>query len=289
VKNNEIKHVPLVSIGMPIYNGEKYIRDALDSLLNQTFADFELIISDNASTDNTSYICKEYASKDHRIQYIRQESNIGPSKNFSFVLQKSIGNFFMWASHDDTRDKNWIEKLISFIDADDIGVIGVPVTVDENNDVLKTTSLSNFTKGDVIKAFLEKDENSKAFYMYALYNREILEKTNIHFFLQEDTFAGDQSIVVHLVQYGNLRCNTLTSLFYRQHGESVSAKDNGGWLARNHFMYHFLPFSIYACNYNAVSGKYKILLILSMPIKYFSHQLVLLKRAFKKYKLNLFS
>jgi glycosyltransferase involved in cell wall biosynthesis len=282
MKNNEVKYIPLVSIGMPIYNGEKYIKDALDSLLNQTFTNFELIISDNFSTDSTSTICKEYASKDHRIQYFRQDKNIGPSKNFSFVLQKASGNFFMWASHDDTRDKDWLEILMSFISADDIGVMGIPVTVDENNNVLKTTVLSTFMKGEVIKAFLEPDTNSKAFYIYALYNRKILEKTRIRFFLEDDTFAGDQAIIVHLVQYGNLRYVGLTSLFYRQHSESVSAKDNKGWLRARQLAYHFFPITIYANNYKAVSNQYKFLLPLSMPIKYLSHQLVLINRAYKK-------
>jgi len=71
---NAKEHIPKVSIGMPIYNGEKLIRDVLDSLLGQTFAYFELIISDNASTDSTSEICNEYAKKDKRIRYIRQPS-----------------------------------------------------------------------------------------------------------------------------------------------------------------------------------------------------------------------
>ena len=69
--------VPLVSIGMPVYNGEKYIREALDSLLAQTFTDFELIISDNASTDATEIICREYAAHYPQIRYVRQRVNRG--------------------------------------------------------------------------------------------------------------------------------------------------------------------------------------------------------------------
>jgi glycosyltransferase involved in cell wall biosynthesis len=91
-------HVPAISIGMPVYNGEKYIREALDSLLAQTFTDFELIISDNASTDSTSNICKEYAIRDSRIRYIRQHKNIGAIANFKFLLEQASGDFFMWAA-----------------------------------------------------------------------------------------------------------------------------------------------------------------------------------------------
>ena len=77
--------MPLISVGMPVYNGEAYLRDALDSLLSQTFRDFELIISDNASLDTTEAICREYAGSDSRIRYIRQTENLGAAANFQFV------------------------------------------------------------------------------------------------------------------------------------------------------------------------------------------------------------
>jgi len=99
---------PLVSIGMPVYNGARYIREALDSLLGQTFTDFELIISDNASTDNTEAICREYAAKDERIRYIRQPHNLGASANFKFVLDEALGEYFMWAAHDDKWSSNYL-------------------------------------------------------------------------------------------------------------------------------------------------------------------------------------
>ncbi|MDO9207221.1 MAG: glycosyltransferase, partial [Sulfuricurvum sp.] len=90
-----------VSIGMPVYNGEMFIQEALDSLLSQTFTDFELIISDNGSTDKTEAICHEYAAKDERIRYIRQPENRGAIANFQFVLDEATGKYFMWAAYDD--------------------------------------------------------------------------------------------------------------------------------------------------------------------------------------------
>lgn len=109
------KHLPAVSIGMPIYNGGKYISEALDSLLAQTFTNFELIISDNCSTDNTERICKEYALKDSRIRYIRQLANIGSTANFAFVLQEAVGAYYMWAAHDDRWRSNFLEKLVHIL------------------------------------------------------------------------------------------------------------------------------------------------------------------------------
>jgi glycosyltransferase involved in cell wall biosynthesis len=111
-------HAPTVSIGMPVYNGEEYIREALDSLLAQTFTDFELIISDNCSTDKTQEICNEYSTRDSRIIYIRQDMNIGPAANFEFVLQKSSGKYFMWAAHDDRWKCTFLEKLVAILMSD---------------------------------------------------------------------------------------------------------------------------------------------------------------------------
>jgi glycosyltransferase involved in cell wall biosynthesis len=104
---------PKVSIGMPVYNGEQYVRRALDSLLAQTFSDFELIISDNASTDRTYDICKQYVLNDSRIILYKQTKNIGPHGNFRFVLEKSQGEYFFWAAHDDWWDVEFIQAGIS--------------------------------------------------------------------------------------------------------------------------------------------------------------------------------
>ncbi len=100
------------SIGMPVYNGGRYVQRALDSLLAQTFRDFELIISDNASTDDTKEICEEYERTDPRIRYIRQNKNLGPIRNFDFVLNQAKGEYFMWAAHDDMWDSRFLDMMM---------------------------------------------------------------------------------------------------------------------------------------------------------------------------------
>src|SRR5882762_3625197 len=94
-------NTPKVSVGLPVYNGEKYLRLALDSLLKQEFKEFEVVISDNASTDGTAEICKRYAEKDKRIRYHRNHSNIGAGPNYKKVFDLSGGEFFKWCAHDD--------------------------------------------------------------------------------------------------------------------------------------------------------------------------------------------
>lgn len=124
---------PQISIGMPVYNGAKFIREAIDSLLAQTFTDFELIISDNASTDETEAICREYAAKDKRIRYIRQSQNLGALANFKFVLDEAVGEYFMWAAADDVWDKNWITALLPISAAEKCIAFGTVQTIDGNS------------------------------------------------------------------------------------------------------------------------------------------------------------
>ena len=91
---------PLVSIGFPVFNGEKSLERALDSILTQDFEDFEVIISDNASTDSTAAICRAYAERDTRVRYLRNETNIGASPNHNRVFELSRGKYFAWMAHD---------------------------------------------------------------------------------------------------------------------------------------------------------------------------------------------
>lgn len=108
----------LVTIGLPTYNGSRTLRRALDTLLAQTYKNFELIISDNASTDpEAQKICEEYARKDARIRYVRQKENIGPLRNFKFVADEARGEFFMWVADDDWWHLEFVEKLLQKLEA----------------------------------------------------------------------------------------------------------------------------------------------------------------------------
>jgi len=107
---------PTVSIGLPVYNGEDFLEETLKSILTQTYQNFELIISDNASTDSTQQICKTYASKDTRIRYYRYKNNVGASRNFNRVFELAKGKYFKWSSHDDLISKDFLAKTVDFLD-----------------------------------------------------------------------------------------------------------------------------------------------------------------------------
>lgn len=130
----------LVSIGMPVFNDEKFLVKALNSLLSQTFADFELIISDDASSDGSAKICQEYAKADKRITYIRQPVNIGISANMRFLVSKASGTYFMWAGNDDKWDKKFLERLVPALDKnkDAIAAFCPMVFIDENDKILES-------------------------------------------------------------------------------------------------------------------------------------------------------
>jgi glycosyltransferase involved in cell wall biosynthesis len=102
--------LPLVSIGMPVYNGEEYLRSALDSLLEQDYPNLEIIISDDVSTDGTSAICLEYAARDSRIIYHRGTSNMRAYRNFNYVFGQARGEFFMWAAQDDLWHPTFVSR-----------------------------------------------------------------------------------------------------------------------------------------------------------------------------------
>ncbi len=112
------KDKPRVSIGLPVFNGENYLEEALESILAQTYTDFELIISDNASTDRTQEICETYAARDPRIRYYRNEKNLGAAKNYNRVFEVASGEYFKWAAHDDVLDPEFLARCVTILDQD---------------------------------------------------------------------------------------------------------------------------------------------------------------------------
>ena len=127
---------PLVSIGLPVFNGEMYIRSALDSLLGQRYRNIEIIVCDNASTDATGDILNEYMEKDDRIKYYRHSENLGAAKNYNVSFEKSNGKYFKWAAHDDVLDVQYIERCVHELEKDDNVVLVHPRTsqIDGNGD-----------------------------------------------------------------------------------------------------------------------------------------------------------
>ncbi|EAW42903.1 glycosyltransferase family 2 protein, partial [Nodularia spumigena] len=122
---------------------ERFIKSALDALLAQTFEDFELIISDNASTDNTEEICRAYAAQDKRIRYYRNDTNLGCSRNFNRVLELSVGEYFKWAAYDDLHAPDFIMKCVAVLDNKPTVVLchSHVSLIDENGDFIQNYNI----------------------------------------------------------------------------------------------------------------------------------------------------
>lgn len=129
---------PTLSVGLPVYNGQQYLAQALEALLAQSYDDFELIISDNASTDGTESICRAYAARDDRIRYVRQPANIGADPNHQFVVDEARGRLFKWAAHDDLYEPELLRRCVEALESHP-GVVlahAADAAIDEEGNVL---------------------------------------------------------------------------------------------------------------------------------------------------------
>lgn len=169
---------------MLAYNGERFIREAIESLLRQSFPDLTLFISDDASTDNTRVICEEYAKKDSRVTYHRQEKNIGVFPNYKFLLNQARGEYFMWASHDDLWEKDFIQTCLDLLIKDeDIGAASCNIaeidsldrTTREVKDFSKVSGKANALT--VSRYVLQPEILGKCNIMYCLFRTSIIKKT----------------------------------------------------------------------------------------------------------------
>jgi glycosyltransferase involved in cell wall biosynthesis len=178
----EKNEVPLVSIGLPVFNGGGFLRRALDSLLAQSFTNFELIISDNASTDKTREICEEYAARDARLRYIRQERNLGGLENFNFVLREAHSRYFMWAAVDDQWAPEFIQDLLHGLENDRTAVgafCPYQLVAEETGEVLTGLWICNYESRHVFLRLIKFTRHYRDTCIYGLLRRAYLD--NIRF------------------------------------------------------------------------------------------------------------
>lgn len=214
---------PLVSIGLPVFNGEAYLVEALDSLLEQTFRDFELIISDNGSTDSTSIICKSYAERDSRICYIPQERNRGAAWNFNHVFEKSVGRYFMWAAHDDLWHRQYLEKCVAVLEKHREFILCYAATQEitgEGNPGKKNSSVKvELASPRASTRFAASWHFPPQVIAFSLMRREVLERTG----LIGDYSAADQVLVTELSMAGPMYGLSRYLFFYRRHKRQSTA------------------------------------------------------------------
>jgi glycosyltransferase involved in cell wall biosynthesis len=213
---------PRVSIGLPVFNGENYIEEALDSILAQTYADFELVISDNASTDRTPQICQDYAAKDRRIRYFRNPENLGGVRNYNRAFELSSGEYFKWAGHDDVLAPEFLERCVQVLNEhpdvvlvhSQTRIIDEETRVTGNYDVvLRTDSTRPHVRfHDLIWV------RHWCVQIYGLIRRSALEVTRLH----GEYASSDRVLLIELTLRGPFHEIPEHLFFWRRHHQQGS-------------------------------------------------------------------
>lgn len=253
--------VPRVSIGMPVYNGEKSIGEALDSLLSQTFKDFELIISDNSSIDDTETICREYAEKDPRIRYVRQRENRGAAANFQFVLDEAVGDYFMWAAADDSWGKDFIQENYDLLELKKEYIGSMSKTLENGKELREKEWLficSLPKKRQRIQKIAFRHGSNSIY--YSLFRRAVLEKFRL---ADYDFLAGDWALILDIVNCGKIHVFNNNYQFFKRDG--IGSRVEKFDVFRRQKIEYFLPFYQYS---KKILKKEKSLILLFKTIKF---------------------
>jgi glycosyltransferase involved in cell wall biosynthesis len=176
-------NMPRVSIGLPVFNGERFVESAIRCALDQTFEDFELIIWDNASTDRTPEICRDLAAGDPRISYSRGDANVGAARNFNRTFESATGEYFKWAACDDICRPQFLERCVAELDKDPELVLCHTKTleIDVNGDCQKTYAFDMRTE-DPRPHVRFRDLVSvlhPAVFVFGVIRRELLARTRL--------------------------------------------------------------------------------------------------------------
>jgi glycosyltransferase involved in cell wall biosynthesis len=220
------QNLPHVSVGLPVYNGERYVSQAIESILSQTFPDLELIISDNASTDATERICREYAAKDPRVRYYRSDRNRGAAWNNNRVVELARGEYFKWQAHDDYCDPGFLEKCLAVLHSNPNVVLCYPqfVRVDEQGRCLGIKSSRVAGGAEPLERFrsmiYRRDSCEEVF---GVSRMAVIRKTALigPYSCSDDTFLAE------LILHGQFYQVPEPLFFYRIHpAQSTSAYPN---------------------------------------------------------------
>jgi glycosyltransferase involved in cell wall biosynthesis len=245
------QRIPRLSIGLPVYNGERYLAEAFGCYLGQTFQDFELVVCDNASTDDTVAICRSFAERDPRIRYHHNDKNVGAIPNFNKVFALSRAPLFKWVAHDDLYHPRYLESCVRILDddpdvvlahsrtafVDDRGQLfpGDPETgryVDPRTGIAQVADSPTIADSPVaILRFWQVLALARwGTHMFGVIRREALQQTH----LIPNFSGGDRAMLAELALLGRFRCQDEV-LFSKRFHESASChldeKELVGWLS----------------------------------------------------------
>jgi len=236
-----MNQIHALTVGMPVFNGELTIANALKSVLSQTYSNIKVVISDDASTDNTEGICKEIASKDDRVIYVRQKTNIGLYANFQYVLQQSNTRYFTWVCQDDFRSKFFFEINIAFLEnnVEYVGSTSSNKFIGQFEDNLINYCIEG-SFDDRVRIFLDNILDSHAI-LYSIFRTHLLKKCP---YLHESYLALDWSICMYMIALGPIK-RTQNALI--EIGQSGVSNSRNRWRKfRSMNIEYFVPFYRYS-------------------------------------------
>ena len=230
----------LVSIGLPVYNGENFLSEAIESVLAQTYRNLEVIICDNASTDRTEAICEKYATQDARINYHRNTTNLGAGANYDKCFHLSNGEFFKWIAHDDTIAPTFVEKTLLELKSNSSAIACVTgvMKIDETGESIgnwnfeKLNLMSNFPSARFHSFLFHRPKNTDFF---GLYRSCILRDSVLHgnYNHADNIFLAEMALRGKTIRIdGILFFNRIHSLQYsRSVMLSTSSNEIANWWA----------------------------------------------------------
>jgi glycosyltransferase involved in cell wall biosynthesis len=215
---------PYVTVGLPVYNGERLLGRAVESLLAQTFENFELVISDNGSTDRTESICRAFAGRDPRVRYHRNAENVGAARNFNRVFELGRAPYFRWAAHDDMCRPDFLARCVEVLDREpDVSLVYTrAVDVDEQDRPIKEYAPSSLATqaraADRVRDLLRNP--SPCFEAFALMRREQLSQTD----LIGAYTASDRTLLLEMAMRGRFHQVPEVLFLHGQHAERSVAR-----------------------------------------------------------------
>ena len=246
----ENENCPLVSIGMPVFNGEKGFACALDSVIGQDYPNLEIIISDNASTDTTQEICERYVLKDARVKYSRLDKNFGAIENYNRVFNLSSGKYFMLAAHDDHREPSFVRACVAKMEQCPEAVLCQSHTatfIEERTERLYVANLDSFEgKTGLVERYQETLKQFPATAIYGLYRSSVMRKTAMF----QKVIATDLAFIQELSIYGEFVQvpEILFNYFGREKWNTVH-QDYRVFLGKDRKPWWYLPFVALFCNH----------------------------------------
>jgi glycosyltransferase involved in cell wall biosynthesis len=208
---------PLVSIGLPVHNGEQYLEASIRSLLGQSYRNIELIICDNASTDATRSMCERVAESDSRVRYHRNETNVGGANNHNLTFTLSKGKYFRWAAHDDIVEPELIERCVDVLENNENVVVCHTdfVQIDEDSQVIEHVSRNHCSSANPADRFAAMS-TARDFCeeTYGLMRADIFGRTE----LQQDYTGSDRTLMSEIALYGPFHNIEQTLFQKRMHG-----------------------------------------------------------------------